>query len=40
MFRERLALQVALSPVRTDDTPKIRFSATVGEKPEVHVGVE
>jgi hypothetical protein len=23
--------------VRTDDTPKVRFSATVGEQPEVEV---
>ena len=25
--------------VRTDDTPKIRFSATVGEEPEVEVAL-
>ncbi len=28
-----------LSTIRTDNAPKVRFSATLGEEPEVEVGL-
>ena len=33
-----LAAHASLSGVRTYNAPKVRFSATVGEEPEVEVG--
>ena len=37
--RVRAAASTSPYTVRTDDTPKVRFSAKVGEEPEVEVGL-
>ena len=36
---EMLAARTSPYTVRTDDAPKVRFCATVGEEPEVEVAL-